>query len=231
VTLYLVSDGATIAAQDINQIVNLLTGTDTATQVTVSNRIRAQLSGATAASGYVGGTTSGPPTSGTFAVGDFVVDQTGCFWICTAAGTPGTWKRAGIGGYDAHVSQTVTAQNLSSGFNIILPDTVDWDPQSMWQAGSHTFKVPIKGTWRLTARGSVQYATSGVRTAVYLTRNGSEFTRGFDALVGYYGGGIVSDDFALNANDTIQLGMYVEASCSTEIIGGRTHMQLELVDV
>lgn len=49
------------------------------------------LTGAVAATRYVGGTTSGAPTTGTFAVGDFIVDQTGVIWICTTAGTPGTW--------------------------------------------------------------------------------------------------------------------------------------------
>ena len=49
------------------------------------------LTGATAATRYVGGTASGAPTSGTFAVGDFVIDETGHVWICTVAGTPGTW--------------------------------------------------------------------------------------------------------------------------------------------
>jgi len=49
------------------------------------------LTGATTASRYVGGTASGAPTSGTFAVGDFVVAVNGQIWICTVAGTPGTW--------------------------------------------------------------------------------------------------------------------------------------------
>jgi hypothetical protein len=52
------------------------------------------LTGATAASRYVGGTTSGAPTSGTFNLGDFVIDQTGKVWVCTTAGTPGTWSQA-----------------------------------------------------------------------------------------------------------------------------------------
>ncbi len=42
---------------------------------------------------FVGGTVSGPPASGTFAIGDFVVTQSGIVCICTAAGTPGTWVR------------------------------------------------------------------------------------------------------------------------------------------
>ena len=53
------------------------------------------LTGATAPSRYVGGTTSGAPATGTFAVGDFVIDQTGKVWVCTTAGTPGTWTVVG----------------------------------------------------------------------------------------------------------------------------------------
>ncbi len=56
------------------------------------------LTGATAASRYVGATTSGAPTTGTFAVGDFVIDQTGFVWVCTTAGTPGTWTAPGGAG-------------------------------------------------------------------------------------------------------------------------------------
>jgi hypothetical protein len=52
------------------------------------------LTGATAASRYVGATASGAPASGTFAEGDFVIDQTGKVWICTAAGSPGSWTAA-----------------------------------------------------------------------------------------------------------------------------------------
>ena len=49
------------------------------------------LPGAASPSRYVGGTVSGAPASGTFAVGDFVVDESGSFWVCTVAGSPGTW--------------------------------------------------------------------------------------------------------------------------------------------
>jgi hypothetical protein len=50
------------------------------------------LTGATAATRYVGATTSGAPTTGAFLAGDFVLARdTGDTWICTAAGTPGTW--------------------------------------------------------------------------------------------------------------------------------------------
>ena len=37
--------------------------------------------------------TAGAPTSGTFAAGESVRDAAGDMWLCTAAGTPGTWHK------------------------------------------------------------------------------------------------------------------------------------------
>ena len=53
------------------------------------------LPGATAPSRYAGATTSGAPSAGTFAAGDFVIDQTGTVWVCVTAGSPGSWKSPG----------------------------------------------------------------------------------------------------------------------------------------
>jgi hypothetical protein len=63
----------------------------------------------------VGTTASGAPSSGTYAVGQYVVDKTGEIWICTVAGTPGTWKAAGSGtelayAYGDAVDTTATSQ-------------------------------------------------------------------------------------------------------------------------
>jgi hypothetical protein len=51
------------------------------------------MSGSPAATRYAGGTTSGHPTTSTYAVGDWIVTQDGRMWICTTAGTPGTWQQ------------------------------------------------------------------------------------------------------------------------------------------
>jgi hypothetical protein len=56
------------------------------------------LTGATSSTRYVGATASGAPGSGTFAVGDFIIDQTGTIYICTVAGSPGTWVQGTAGG-------------------------------------------------------------------------------------------------------------------------------------
>lgn len=84
------------------------TGITTAPEFSASG-----LTGATAASRYVGATASGAPVSGTFAVGDFVVDQSGRFWTCTSAGSPGTWVLAAT-----VVEQVNTHGNTGSSYTI-----------------------------------------------------------------------------------------------------------------
>lgn len=56
------------------------------------------LTGATSATRYVGGTASAAPVSGPFVVGDFDIAQDGHIWVCTVAGSPGTWVDAGSSG-------------------------------------------------------------------------------------------------------------------------------------
>jgi hypothetical protein len=76
---------------------------------TATAHVASGLTGATAASRYVGATASGAPTSGTFAVGDYAVAQNGHIWVCTAGGTPGTWVDAGSAGSLA-LGSTVTSE-------------------------------------------------------------------------------------------------------------------------
>jgi len=72
------------------------------------------LTGATAASRYVGATASGAPTTGTFAVGDFIIDQTGKVYVCTVAGTPGTWVQVGATTTSVTMGGDVTGNSATS---------------------------------------------------------------------------------------------------------------------
>lgn len=54
--------------------------------------------GAAQASRYAGATASGAPATGTFAKGDFIVSRDGNIYVCTTAGTPGTWVPLGGSG-------------------------------------------------------------------------------------------------------------------------------------
>jgi len=62
------------------------------------------LPGATAASRHAGATALGAPTSGTFAMGDYVVDQSGSIWFCTTAGSPGNWIATTSLSYDQYIA-------------------------------------------------------------------------------------------------------------------------------
>ncbi len=53
------------------------------------------LTGAVAPTRWVGSTASGAPATGTFNAGDFATSQDGNVYICTAAGSPGTWTASG----------------------------------------------------------------------------------------------------------------------------------------
>lgn len=72
-------------------------GTDPVWRNTAQFFATSGLTGATTAARFVGGTVSGAPSTGTFAVGDFVVDNAGKMWICTGSGTPGVWAQSGGG--------------------------------------------------------------------------------------------------------------------------------------
>ncbi|MFF4403577.1 hypothetical protein [Streptomyces sp. NPDC001404] len=227
--------GQTVLAQDLNQVINLLTGTDTATQMTVANRIRAQLTGATSPSGYVGGTAGTAPTTGTFAQGDMVIDGTGaCLWVCTAAGTPGTWKRVGSGGYVARRYQSATTQTINAGFTNLNLDTQDYDPRSMWNSTSKAFAIPFSGAiWRVTGRVSGSWTPANVRVASMIYVNGNEAVRGYDGMTAVgYGGGVVSDLLQLNSGDLVSLAVYASVAGSTEGAspGARVYLEIALVD-
>ena len=109
--------------------------------------LAAGMTGATASSRYVGGTSSGAPVTGTFLAGDFVIDQTGKIFVATVAGSPGTWVQVGAGG-GASITQVTFAESTASPNNIIYVD-------SMKAAGSATdvdLALSPKGAGALTAQ-------------------------------------------------------------------------------
>jgi len=74
--------------------------------------------GLTSASRWMGATTSGAPQSGEYKKGDFVVDQTGSFWICTSDGSQGTWLQ--IGGIKYGTSSLSTGAVNLAGTSLFL---------------------------------------------------------------------------------------------------------------
>ena len=67
------------------------------------------LTGATSPSRHVGATASGAPVSGSFLVGDFVIDLTGKIWVCSTTGTVGSGAVFTLAGYAQPGGMLVTA--------------------------------------------------------------------------------------------------------------------------
>jgi hypothetical protein len=100
-------------------------GFDVATQAELDAAVglpRA-LTGAVSATRYVGGVASVAPTTGTFAVGDFVVALNGTVFVCVTAGSPGTWT-------NASASRLQLARTAAG----VISET--WDPRTGTNAGA-----------------------------------------------------------------------------------------------
>ena len=109
------------------------------------------LTGAVAATRFVGGTATVHPSTGTFAVGDFVITQNGTVLICTVAGTPGTWTNAA--GSNASASGTVTGPDAFGASAV--PGSA-----ATFSKGDHDHGLPADPTADLRA-------TTGATTLIY----------------------------------------------------------------
>ena len=155
----------TVDANLLNQLAPL-TGATFTGNVTAPAHIASGLTGATAATRYVGGTTNGAPTSGTFAVGDFIVDQTATIWVCTTAGTPGTWWST-ISSHAVLRSATATA-----GKNEVTIFSGSTASQTISAVGS-----PVDGaTWTFINQGTVNVTAGFASNSMYPLGSGSSVT-------------------------------------------------------
>lgn len=75
---------------------------------------RTYSTGAAQTGRFVGVTASVAPASGTYVKGDYVVTQTGAMFVCTTAGTPGTWTSVGANGSGLEFT-AVTAEQVFNG--------------------------------------------------------------------------------------------------------------------
>lgn len=155
------------------------------------------LTGAVAATRYVGGTAGGAPTTGAFLVGDFVVDRnTGETWVCTVAGSPGTWVsslaalRTALFGGPTRTAKPVCTLAMSGTTNRVLAASTDtyqdtqWsvvtDPESLFHSGAQPtngfIQVPVAGRYdveHLSLMGGVAGAFCIARIVLNTIATGS----------------------------------------------------------
>ena len=155
----------TVDANLLNQLAPLSGATFTGEVVAPDFKVSG-LTGATAATRYVGGTTNGAPTSGTFAVGDFIVDQTATIWVCTTAGTPGTWWST-ISNHA--VLRTATATAGKNEVTIFSGSTAS---QTISAVAS-----PVDGaTWTFINQGTVNVTAGFTSNSMYPLGSSSSVT-------------------------------------------------------
>lgn len=154
-----VTEGATSSANDLNQVVNLLNGTTTNTQVTINGPISAQLSPAVAPLRYVGGRNPYPPQAlfnflyATFSDSPFPTDfdgqgagkgtyyQGGDLSWGVNGGPIGVYNyfpneglnatTVGTAGYVCRVHQAGAVAVSTSLITYVTGDTIDYDPRGM----------------------------------------------------------------------------------------------------
>jgi hypothetical protein len=105
-----------------------------------------------------GATTFGPPVTGTAKPGDEVPDRNGTIWICTAGGTPGTWKGAAGSAFlctptsYAPASQ-VTLETVSAVFTPLLASA------TTVAAGSNGGEISTIASWSSPSAGVLDVAS------------------------------------------------------------------------
>jgi hypothetical protein len=124
--------------------------------------------GAANATRLMGSTTSGAPTTGTFSLADIVVDQTGQIWICTAAGTPGTWVAVGLTQGLMSVPITTTSNGTATTGTTDTLDAV---------LGNYQFTAVSGRRYRVVMSGLIGNSdTAAVSYAVRVRNSGSAST-------------------------------------------------------
>jgi len=133
----------------------------------VGSPVPLALTGATSATRYVGGTASVAPTTGTFAVGDFVIAQNGNVFVCTVAGSPGTWVNAGSSGAVSSVFTRTGAVVAVNGdyMGVVSAALTGATGQATRYVGGNASGAPLSGTFAvgdfvINADGSLWICTT-----------------------------------------------------------------------
>jgi len=220
----------------------VLTGTTTAAAITSSAEIGATdfaptgLTGATLASRYVGAVSGAPPTSGTFAVGDFVIDRLGTIWVCGTAGTPGTWLRVAPGGIQAAAISTSSNGTATSGTTETL-DTVLGTYQFTALAGRR-YQVQMNGLIGNSDTANIEYTinirdsgSASTPTSSSTLVASTQWLSGSSVGSGGRGGIAIAGTYIAGVSGTHTLGMFAVRPGGSGIFTPVGTRELYVVDI
>lgn len=189
------------------------TGAVVAVDADYSGIVATHLTGAVAATRYVGGTASGAPASGTFAVGDFVVDQRGLLWVCTVAGTPGTWISVGTGKNGCRVYNSTDQTITNNAFGTLAFDSERFDYGAMHDPVTNNSRITaaVKGIYNIGTVIRWNADAAGVRE-LHITLNGTVDIGFQKTNASITGGTIMSATAAweMAVNDYVEIRVYLD---------------------
>ena len=178
---------------------------------------------------YLGSTAGVAPTGGPYNTGDWTFDGTypGVRWLCTAGGSPGTWKATGTGAYASAYYNGAGQPNANSTFvNVALDTAIDnYSLLSNAFGGlgaKSTYTCPLSGT--ISASGAVQLAVAAYQDGVLaIYKNGVEYKRGQrpayqPAVINI--GLTVSTTIDVAAGDYLQFFVYQSSGASRNTTAG-----------
>lgn len=134
---------------------------------------------------------TGAPTSGTWRLGDWIHDQNGTVWACTAGGTPGTWSAGAAPAYAA------LSYPANSGANVL--GAGHFQPGS---AMDTEHQVTLRGLVKVTAAFAVG-ATIATLTAAHRP---ASLLVGCSAVKYDAGGNLIPASVVVHSDGTITLG-------------------------
>jgi len=184
------------------------------------------LTGATAGTRYVGGTTSGAPVTGTFLVGDFVVDRTGKVWVCVTAGSPGVWVSPTSGMSNPMTALGDLIYENATPAPVRLAGNTTATKNFLTQTGTGTISAaPAWGTIAVGDVPTLNQNTSGnaanVTGVVAIANGGTGQTVAASALTALGGAPLASPTFtgSVTAPDFAISGL-VGATSASRHVGG-----------
>lgn len=110
-------------------------------------------------------TTNGSPAGLTAQDGDFGYDAGGTLWVCTVAGTPGTWK-TGVQQYKCRAYMSAN-QSISGGvWTVASLDVKAYDPNNNFDTVNNLYTVPVDGYYLLITTHHNSVGTGRVASGI-----------------------------------------------------------------
>ena len=171
--------------------------------------------------------TVGPPTTGGWLLNETVQDKDGKFWLCTVAGTPGTWVTPASGsspaGHICQVRQTVAQPNIGNGWFTLTFDKNDLDKSNMHSTTVNPTRINIveSGWYRLNGAASLGGNTLGRRILQWMV-DGVQITSSYIQLAAVVGNtiGIAAPNVLvpLNAGQFVELQIFQDSGSNLSTV-------------